>query len=95
VGRASTSEALVSRRAPTDLERPSWGRFSYRNEFVAGWTGPAQVEKGVTEPSGYAVLDVAYVGMCRMKGSLTILHTDVAVLWKTVLVMARGEGIEF
>ena len=39
--------------------------FTYRNEFVAGWTGPAQVEKGVTESSGYAVLDLAYVDACR------------------------------
>jgi lipopolysaccharide/colanic/teichoic acid biosynthesis glycosyltransferase len=69
--------------------------FAYRNEFIAGWTGPAQVEKGITEPSGYAVLDVAYVGMCRVSGSVTILRTDIAVLWKTVLVMARGGGLEF
>ena len=26
--------------------------YTYRNEFVAGWTGPAQVEKGVTESAG-------------------------------------------
>ncbi len=28
--------------------------LTYRNEFVAGWTGPAQVQKGVTESAGYA-----------------------------------------
>ena len=39
--------------------------LTYRNEFVAGWTGPAQVEKGVVESAGYAQLDVAYVDACR------------------------------
>ena len=43
--------------------------FAYRNEFVAGWTGPAQVEKGVVESSGYAVLDVAYVEACRTRSA--------------------------
>ena len=39
--------------------------LTYRNEFIAGWTGPAQVQKGVTEPAGYAELDVSYVDTCR------------------------------
>ena len=33
--------------------------LTYRNEFVAGWTGPAQVQKGATESAGYAALDFA------------------------------------
>ena len=36
----------------------------YRNRVVAGWTGPAQVQKGVTEPAGYTDLDLAYVDAC-------------------------------
>ena len=54
--------------------------FTYRNEFIAGWTGPAQVEKGVTEPAGYAVLDVAYVD--RMP--------DVRTAWRIVRRRSRG-----
>ena len=69
--------------------------LTYRNEFVAGWTGPAQVEKGVTETAGYAVLDVAYVEAARAAGARTLLRMDIAILWKTLLVMARGEGLEF
>lgn len=69
--------------------------LTYRNEFVAGWTGPAQVQKGTTEPSAYAALDVAYVEVARGAGTRTLLRMDLAILWKTLLVMARGEGLEF
>ena len=69
--------------------------FSYRNEFVAGWTGPAQVEKGVTEPAGYAVLDVAYVDACRDSGAGRLIRSDLAILRRTLAVMARGEGLQF
>ena len=69
--------------------------FSYRNEFVAGWTGPAQVEKGVTESSGYAVLDVAYVDACRSAGAWRIVRNDLSLLRRTIAVIARGEGLQF
>jgi lipopolysaccharide/colanic/teichoic acid biosynthesis glycosyltransferase len=69
--------------------------MTYREEFVAGWTGPAQVQKGATETSGYARLDVAYVEAARAAGTRTLLRMDLAILWKTLLVMARGEGLEF
>jgi lipopolysaccharide/colanic/teichoic acid biosynthesis glycosyltransferase len=69
--------------------------LTYRNDFVAGWTGPAQVQKGATETSGHAELDVAYVESARAAGARTLLRTDLAILWKTLLVMARGEGLRF
>jgi lipopolysaccharide/colanic/teichoic acid biosynthesis glycosyltransferase len=69
--------------------------LTYRDEFVAGWTGPAQVQKGATETSGYAQLDVAYVEAARAAGARTLLRTDLGILWKTLLVMARGEGLRF
>ena len=69
--------------------------LNYRNEFVAGWTGPAQVQKGMTETSGYAELDVAYVDMCRRSPVLRVMREDLRLLWRTALVMARGEGLEF
>jgi lipopolysaccharide/colanic/teichoic acid biosynthesis glycosyltransferase len=69
--------------------------FTYRNEFVAGWTGAAQVEKGVTESSGYARLDVAYIDLCRRAGAWELVRNDVALLWRTVAVMAKGEGLRF
>jgi lipopolysaccharide/colanic/teichoic acid biosynthesis glycosyltransferase len=69
--------------------------LTYREEFIAGWTGPAQVQKGVTETSGYAQLDLAYVDACRHGSALRIVRNDLGILWRTVLVMARGEGLEF
>ncbi len=69
--------------------------YAYRNEFVAGWTGPAQVEKGVTEPAGYAVLDVAYVEACRTSSVPGIVRRDLGLLWRTLVVMAKGEGLRF
>jgi lipopolysaccharide/colanic/teichoic acid biosynthesis glycosyltransferase len=69
--------------------------LTYRNEFIAGWTGPAQVQKGVTKPAGYAELDLAYVERCRRGRPARVVRGDVSLLWRTVLVMARGEGLEF
>jgi lipopolysaccharide/colanic/teichoic acid biosynthesis glycosyltransferase len=69
--------------------------LTYRNEFVAGWTGPAQVQKGVTEPAGYAELDVAYVNACRAGPSLRVVRGDLVLLLRTVVVIARGEGLQF
>ena len=68
---------------------------TYRNEIVAGWTGPAQVEKGATESSGYAQLDVAYVELCRGAGAWELVRNDLGLLWRTVVVMAKGEGLRF
>jgi len=69
--------------------------LTYRNEFVAGWTGPAQVQKGLTPSAGYAELDVAYIDACRRGPALRLVREDLRLLWRTVLVMARGEGLEF
>jgi hypothetical protein len=69
--------------------------LAYRNEFVAGWTGPAQVEKGVVESAGYAELDVAYVAACRSSSAWQVVRRDLAILWRTVVVMAKGQGLQF
>jgi lipopolysaccharide/colanic/teichoic acid biosynthesis glycosyltransferase len=69
--------------------------LTYRNEFVAGWTGPAQVEKGIVESAGYAELDVAYVDAWRSSSARQVVRRDLGILWRTVVVMAKGEGLEF
>jgi len=69
--------------------------FTYRNEFVAGWTGPVQVQKGVAEPADYTALDVAYVERCRSANSVMLVQADISLLWRTVRAIARGEGLEF
>jgi lipopolysaccharide/colanic/teichoic acid biosynthesis glycosyltransferase len=69
--------------------------LGYRNEIVAGWTGPAQVQKGITEPAGFTELDVEYVEACRTSGWLDLVRRDLGILWRTVKVLARGEGLQF
>jgi lipopolysaccharide/colanic/teichoic acid biosynthesis glycosyltransferase len=69
--------------------------LDYRNRIVAGWTGPAQVQKGVTEPAGYSALDLRYVEACRTFGVLRLLRYDLAILAETITVIARGEGLQF
>jgi lipopolysaccharide/colanic/teichoic acid biosynthesis glycosyltransferase len=69
--------------------------LAYRNEVVAGWTGAAQVQKGITESSGFAELDVAYIEASRASGGLGVVRRDLGILWRTVKVMARGEGLQF
>jgi lipopolysaccharide/colanic/teichoic acid biosynthesis glycosyltransferase len=69
--------------------------LAYRNEIVAGWTGPAQVRKGVTESSGFTELDLAYVAACRTWNGLRLVRYDLGILRQTVKLMARGEGLRF
>jgi lipopolysaccharide/colanic/teichoic acid biosynthesis glycosyltransferase len=67
----------------------------YRNQVIAGWTGSAQVQKGVTEPAGYTELDLAYVEACRTRSGPGLVSLDLGLLWQTVKVMAKGEGLQF
>jgi lipopolysaccharide/colanic/teichoic acid biosynthesis glycosyltransferase len=69
--------------------------FTYRNEVMAGWTGRAQVQKGIAEPAGYRELDLAYVETCRTRSGLQLVRFDLGILWQTVKVMAKGEGLQF
>jgi polysaccharide biosynthesis protein PslA len=69
--------------------------LTYRYEFVAGWTGPVQVEKGIAEPADYQQLDLEYVRACREDRAAAIVRRDVVLLWRTVRVLARGEGLRF
>ena len=70
--------------------------LTYRNEVLAGWTGSAQVRKGVTESSGFTALDLEYVEVLRgSRGGAEIVRRDLSILWQTVRVMARGEGLRF
>jgi lipopolysaccharide/colanic/teichoic acid biosynthesis glycosyltransferase len=67
----------------------------YRLRVMAGWTGPAQVQKGITESSGFEELDVAYLERCRNGSGWTVLRADLGILWQTVRVLVRGEGLQF
>jgi lipopolysaccharide/colanic/teichoic acid biosynthesis glycosyltransferase len=80
---------------PSMVENQVATGYDYRNRVVAGWTGPAQVQKGVTEPAGYTELDLAYVEACRSWNGIRLLRHDLSILWRTVKVLARGEGLRF
>jgi len=67
--------------------------LTYRNEVPAGLTGPAQVTKG--SKLRYADLDLTYVQRLRTLGPLSLLRYDLGILWRTVAVIARGEGLSY
>jgi lipopolysaccharide/colanic/teichoic acid biosynthesis glycosyltransferase len=69
--------------------------LDYRRHVIAGWTGPAQVQKGVTEPAGYTDLDLSYVESCRTWSPARLLRYDLGILGQTVKVIVRGEGLQF
>jgi lipopolysaccharide/colanic/teichoic acid biosynthesis glycosyltransferase len=67
--------------------------LTYRNEIPAGLTGPAQVTKGTA--SRYADLDLTYLERCRTLGGGALVRYDLEILWQTIRVMARGEGLSY
>lgn len=69
--------------------------LDYRNRVMAGWTGPAQVQKGITEPVGYTAFDLSYVEACRTWSGARLIRHDLGILWRTLKVLARGEGLRF
>ena len=79
---------------PMVADQVAAGR-TYRNEFVAGWTGPVQVQKGVAEPARYSELDIAYVEACRSSTFVRILRRDLGLLWETIRTLIRGQGLQY
>ena len=87
VGPRPWPRSLVETQAASGLD--------YRNLVTAGWTGPAQVRKDVTEPEGYTKLDLDYVAACRTWTSGRLARYDLGILWQTLKLIARGEGLRF
>lgn len=67
--------------------------LTYRNEIPAGLTGPAQVTKGTA--SRYADLDLSYLERCSTLGGAALVRYDVGILWRTLRVIARREGLSY
>jgi lipopolysaccharide/colanic/teichoic acid biosynthesis glycosyltransferase len=65
----------------------------YRNRILAGLTGPAQVTKG--EGASYEDLDTRYLERCTTLSSWALMRYDLEILWRTVMVIARGEGLNY
>lgn len=67
----------------------------YRQLIQAGWTGPAQLQKGF--PSGLRPeqLDLAYLARCVTWSPGELVKYDLQVLYQTLLVMLKGQGLQF
>ena len=65
----------------------------YRNRILAGLTGPAQVTKGEGIP--FEDLDSRYFERCGTLSSWALVRYDLQILWRTVVVIARGEGLNY
>ena len=65
----------------------------YRNRILAGLTGPAQVTKGEGIP--FEDLDSRYLERCGTLSSWALVRYDLQILWRTVVVIARGEGLNY
>ena len=78
---------------PEMVERQVGEGLTYRNEVRAGLTGPAQVTKG----SGlrFADLDLRYVEKVRRLRGFALVRYDLGILWSTLRVIARGEGLSY
>jgi lipopolysaccharide/colanic/teichoic acid biosynthesis glycosyltransferase len=78
---------------PEMVERQVAEGLTYRNEVRAGLTGPAQVTKG----SGlrFADLDLRYVEKLRSLRGFSLVRYDLRILWATVRVIVRGEGLSY
>jgi lipopolysaccharide/colanic/teichoic acid biosynthesis glycosyltransferase len=68
--------------------------LDYRDRAKAGWTGPAQARKGVPGVR-YLDLDLAYVEACRTWPARKLVRYDLGILWTTVRVLLRGEGLRY
>jgi lipopolysaccharide/colanic/teichoic acid biosynthesis glycosyltransferase len=66
----------------------------YRRLVPAGWTGPAQVQKGVPGVR-FADLDLAYVEAVRTWPGARLLRYDAWILWQTLRTLLRGQGLQY
>jgi lipopolysaccharide/colanic/teichoic acid biosynthesis glycosyltransferase len=68
--------------------------YDYRLQVVAGLTGAAQVTKGSGEWR-YTERDLEYVEKSRTLGGWALVRFDLAILCRTLAVIARGEGLDY
>jgi lipopolysaccharide/colanic/teichoic acid biosynthesis glycosyltransferase len=85
VGPRPQPEKLVERQLARGLD--------YRLRVIAGWTGPAQVEKGHDVAS--EELDLAYVELLASGSGWEVVRRDLDILRRTVATMLRREGLAY
>ncbi len=65
----------------------------YRLRVRAGWTGPAQVAKGLG--ISFERLDLDYIERCHRSTGLQLLRYDLGLLRRTAATLLRGEGLRY
>jgi lipopolysaccharide/colanic/teichoic acid biosynthesis glycosyltransferase len=83
VGPRPWPEELVERQLARGVD--------YRLRVPAGWTGPAQVSKGLD--MDFEQLDLAYVELLGTGSGWDVVRRDLGILRRTVRTMLRGEGL--
>ena len=78
---------------PELVERQLARGVDYRLRVVAGWTGPAQVSKGLDLQ--YENLDRGYVELLRTRPARDVVRYDLRILRRTVATMLRHEGLSY
>ena len=75
------------------VERQLERGLDYRLRVTAGWTGPAQVSKGLDVQ--YENLDRAYVELLETRPARVVVLHDLHVLRRTLATMLRREGLAY
>ncbi len=78
---------------PQLVEQQRAEGVTYRDEVPAGLTGLAQLTKGSDQR--YADLDIAYIERCRTLGGWGLVRYDLEIVFRTIRVIARGEGLSY
>ena len=73
------------------VERQVARGVDYRLRVPAGWTGAAQVSKGLD--AQFEQLDLDYVALLENGSSRAVVRRDLGLLRRTVRTMLRGEGL--
>jgi lipopolysaccharide/colanic/teichoic acid biosynthesis glycosyltransferase len=78
---------------PELVERQLARGIDYRLRVTAGWTGPAQVSKGIDVE--FESLDRAYVELLETRPAREVVRQDLRILRRTLGTMLRGEGLAY
>jgi lipopolysaccharide/colanic/teichoic acid biosynthesis glycosyltransferase len=78
---------------PELVERQLARGIDYRLRVTAGWTGPAQVSKGMDVE--FESLDRAYVELLETRPAREVVRQDLRILRRTLGTMLRGEGLAY
>jgi lipopolysaccharide/colanic/teichoic acid biosynthesis glycosyltransferase len=78
------------------VEKQRTDGYRYRDEVIAGWTGPAQLRKDMPRKTYSALdLDLEYVESLKTWSGLRVVRNDVQVLFASLRTVARRRGLRY